>query len=75
MQIDKSQIKERGIEGIAPNNTPVLFISTLGGLQSYWCLVHGVLECIGAAPHKAVAKWMAERKVPGIRWSEKNESV
>ena len=73
MKIQSEHIAEQGIVGKnARNGLPVFYIRTHGGLSAFFANVDGQVICVGAAPHKAIAAFLAEKQYPGIiEWDRK----
>jgi hypothetical protein len=71
--IESHHIEEKSVVGKnTRNGTPVVYIKTHGGLHCFFANMDGVIRCVGAAPHKAIAKFLAEKRFPGFfKWSEK----
>lgn len=77
MKIDSHMVAKRVVAGKRANGNPVVMIVTHGGLYAFFAKndKHEV-ETLGMAPHKAIAAWMAEKKVRDIQWEtdfNKNE--
>lgn len=69
MRISPEHIQEKAIAGKTKAGAPILYILTKGGLHAFFVKGDQGIESIGAAPHRAVAEWIAEKKQPGIEWS------
>lgn len=69
MKLTRSQIKKQEVIGKL-RGRDVLGIETHGGLFLVAAHRNGQLVTVGAGPHRAVAKYIAEHKEPDIRWSE-----
>jgi hypothetical protein len=69
MQIRNEHIKVKKIVGLRKNGTPIFFLETHGGLNAVIGNDNGQIVAMGAAPHKAIATWMAEKKYPDIQWN------
>jgi len=54
-----------------PNNTPVLYIETFGGLHAIFANRNGQVESLAALPHKGMSVWLAGKKCPEIKWDQK----
>lgn len=74
MKIDANQIKEKHIAGQTKDGDPVVYIETVGGLCAFFAKQEGKIAAIGAAPHKEIAKFLSEKKSPGIKWNEEDMS-
>lgn len=71
MKIDKDQIAETFIAGKTEDGRNVVYVATHGGLHAFFCKdKDGNVSAIGAAPHKAISRFLAEKKEPGIKWGE-----
>lgn len=71
MKIDKDQIAETFIAGKTKDGKNIVYVATHGGLHAFFCKDEdGNVSSIGAAPHKAIARFLAEKKEPGIKWNE-----
>ena len=79
MKIEQGHIDKREIAGKTEDGRNIVYISTKGGLHSFFCKnKDGEIVSIGAAPHAAIAKFLASKKEPGIQWNEefsKSESL
>jgi hypothetical protein len=79
MKIPSDQIATKGIAGHTKDGNPVVYIATLGGLHAFFTKnTDGQVESIGAAAHKAIAKFLASKKAD-IVWekdfNETNEKI
>jgi hypothetical protein len=71
MKIDKDQIAETFIAGKTKDGKNIVYVATHGGLHAFFCKdENGDISAIGAAPHKSIAKFLAEKKESGIKWNE-----
>ena len=70
MIITEDQISEKKVAGKAGGGSPVLYIVSKGGLHAFFTRKEGAIESLGAAPHKAIAMWMAEKRDPDLTWSK-----
>jgi hypothetical protein len=71
MKITENQIQSRAVAGHTKDGEPVVYVVTKGGLHA--CFKRnkeGDVETLSAAPHKAIAKWLAEQKSPGLTWDD-----
>jgi hypothetical protein len=68
MMIDKHMIAEQKMVGKTKDGSPVLYVTTHGGLFGFFTKKQGEVETLATAPHKAIAIWMAEKKTGGIKW-------
>lgn len=69
MKINQSEILEKTVIGRnKSNNTPVIYIKTAGGLNAIFINDNGEIKAAGAAPHKAIAVFLAEKTHPSIEW-------
>lgn len=71
MRIAPEHIQEKALAGKTSAGHPVLYVLTKGGLHAFFVKGADGIEAAGAAPHRAVAEWIAEKKYPGIEWDEK----
>jgi hypothetical protein len=70
MKIDASQIKEKCIAGYS-NSSPIVYVYSHGGLHAFFKKEDdGAIVAIGAAPHKGIAKFLALKKDPDIKWEK-----
>jgi hypothetical protein len=74
MNIDQAQIASKTKVGMHEGD-PVFRIVTLGGLNMI-VKKHksGKLEVAAAAPHRAIAAFIAEKHLKGVNWSELSKS-
>lgn len=71
MKIDKDQMAETFIAGKTSDGRNVVYVATHGGLHAFFCKdKEGNISAIGAAPHRAISRFLAEKKEPGIKWNE-----
>ena len=71
MKIPREQIETRKIAGKTESGSPVVYIATKGGLHAFFAKNgEGQTEALGAAPHRAIAKFLAEKKDPKIKWED-----
>ena len=79
MRISPEHIKSKSVIGENGSGHPIVMIETKGGL--YACFTKnndGEIIALGAAPHREIAKFLAEKRDPDIKWKEsldKNESL
>jgi len=70
MKISADQIDKKAIAGKTKDGNPVVYIATKGGLHAFFTKDESGSICsIGAAPHKAIAKFLASKKHE-IEWKE-----
>lgn len=70
MKIDADQIEKKSIAGQTKDGRNVVYIKTLGGLHIFFCKnQEGKIESIGAAPHRAIAKYLSSKK-EDIAWKD-----
>jgi len=70
MKIDLDQVSEKKIVGATFDKDPIMYILTHGGLHCFFQKSKSEVKTLSMAPHKAVAKWMAEKAEPKIKWNE-----
>lgn len=71
MKISADQIDTKALAGKGSDGEPIVYISSKGGLHCFFRKNKaGGIESLSAAPHKAIAQWMAEQKDPKIEWDE-----
>lgn len=71
MNIKESDIAVRSVAGHTKEGKPIVYIQSHGGLHAVFKRSEdGGIESIAAAPHRAIMKWMAEKKEPGLKWEE-----
>lgn len=79
MKIEAGHIDKKEVAGKTGDGRNVVYVSTMGGLHTFFCKDEkGDIVSIGAAPHKAIAKFLALKKEPSIKWNEefsKSESL
>ena len=69
MKITEKQLKDKQLAGKTKEGKPVLYVETHGGLHLFFVKKDKKLESLSAAPHKAIAQWMAEKKEK-INWGK-----
>lgn len=70
MKIPADQIAIKGIAGETKDGRKVVYIATHGGLHAFFCKnSNGDVEAIGAAAHKAIARFLASKK-EDISWEK-----
>jgi hypothetical protein len=71
MKISNDQIDKKSIAGKTKDGRAVVYIATKGGLHAFFCKdkEEGHIASIGAAPHKAIAKFLASKK-EDIEWNK-----
>lgn len=71
MKIESGHIDKKEIAGKTKDGRHVVYVATHGGLHAFFVKSDsGEVVAIGAAPHKAIGKFLAEKKEPGIKWNE-----
>jgi hypothetical protein len=70
MTITEDQIADKKIAGTAGEGNPVLYIVSKGGLHAFFVKKNGQIQSLGAAPHKAIAMWLAEKRDPDVKWNK-----
>lgn len=70
MKISEDQVEHRQIAGHTKAGSPVVYVKTKGGLHAFFSKSDGEIESMGAAPHRAIAMWLAEKKSEGLKWNE-----
>lgn len=73
MKIETEHVAEKKIVGETHDKDPVYYIVTHGGLHCFFQKTKNEIKTLAMAPHKAVARWMAEKSEPKIKWSEEIE--
>lgn len=68
MRIAPEHIQDKAVAGKTKAGHPILYVLTKGGLHAFFIKNDDGIESIGAAPHRAVAEWIAEKKYPGLEW-------
>lgn len=71
--ISSEQISYRKKVGTLDGNS-VIELATKGGLHLIVMAKLGKVETIGTGPHRAVARHIALKRHPGIKWSDLNKS-
>ena len=75
MKITSDQIEKKAIAGKTKDGRPVVYIATKGGLHAFFCKEEdGSIASIGAAPHKAIARFLAEKKAD-VAWADDFEKA
>lgn len=70
MKIAADQIEKKAIAGKTKDGNPIVYIATKGGLHAFFMKDEdGTISSIGAAPHRAIAKFLAGKKAD-IEWKE-----
>jgi hypothetical protein len=77
MNIEPKHIASKRRIGTRRSGEPVVEILLKGGLHLVTTIEKGKPKTIGAGPHRAVARWMAEKNDPDITIEElsKDEQV
>lgn len=70
MTITEDQIAEKKVAGTAGDGNPVLYIVSKGGLHAFFAKKDGQIQSLGAAPHRAIAMWMAEKRDSSVKWDK-----
>mgnify|MGYP003334811720 FL=1 len=76
MKISKDMIKKKKFVGTTGKGAPILLVETHGGL--YACFAQndrGEIETLSAAPHKAIALFLAEKKDKNLKWREELDEL
>lgn len=74
MQIPAKQISYKGQIGEA-NGEPVFGLGTIGGLHLViLSKKSGEFETLGTGPHKAIARFIAKKKCPGVKFTSLEKS-
>lgn len=70
MKIPEDQIETKKIAGVSGEGKPILYILSKGGLHAFFTKDKndGVVS-LGAAPHRAIATWLAEQRDPELKWN------
>jgi hypothetical protein len=71
VRLSSEHIQEKRQAGKTKDGQPILYVLTKGGLHAFFVKSGDGIESIGAAPHRAVAEWIAEKKSPGLEWDQK----
>ena len=70
MKIPSDQIEEKALAGKTKDGRNVVYVHTRGGLHALFAKdENGDIVSIGAAPHKAIAKFLAGKKEE-IEWNK-----
>jgi hypothetical protein len=70
MKLTADQIDSKAIAGKTEDGRPVVYVCTRGGLHAFFCKDEDGNTCsIGAAPHKAIAQFLANKKEK-IKWED-----
>lgn len=70
MKISSDQIQGKPvIAGKTKDGRPVVYVNTKGGLHAFFTREDDGIVSIGAAPHRAIAKFLAAKKTE-IEWNE-----
>lgn len=56
------------------HGSPVVEVRTSGGLYMVVCQKSGVLQTLGTGPHRAVARFIAEKREPELEITELSKS-
>jgi hypothetical protein len=68
MKLTADQIDSKAIAGKTTDGRAVVYVSTKGGLHAFFCKDEAGNTCsIGAAPHRAIAQFLAGKK-ENITW-------
>lgn len=75
MDITATQIQSKKKVGrLKKTNEPVVEVITKGGLHLIVTKKEGKQHICATAPHRAVGRWIAEKKEPDIEWTELSKS-
>jgi hypothetical protein len=78
MKLSADQIDTKAVAGKTSDGRPVVYVLTKGGLHAFFCKnKEGQLVSIGAAPHRAIARFLAGKKET-VDWNDdfaKSESL
>src|ERR1051326_2469549 len=70
MKLSADQIEKKTIAGTTKEGNPVVYIATKGGLYAFFTKdEEGNIASIGAAPQRAIAKFLASKK-KDIAWKD-----
>lgn len=56
------------------NGKPVMEVKTTGGYNLVVTMKGGSVEVLGVGPHRAISRYIAERKEPDLEWTELSKS-
>ena len=73
MEVKPHDIKSKRIVGKL-GDSPVVELVTKGGLNMLVMRKNIGMEVLGAGPHAAISKFIAEKKEPDIEWTELSKS-
>lgn len=70
MKITDDLVKNKFVAGHTSEGKPIIFVETHGGLFACFSKSKsGGYETLATAPHKAILRWMCEKKEKGLQWS------
>jgi hypothetical protein len=71
VKISPDQIEVQKVAGRSSSDSPILYILTKGGLHAMFSKdKDGTTISLGASPHVAITKWLAEQRDPELKWNE-----
>lgn len=70
MKIPPEEIEIKKLAGTSGDGDPVLYVLSKGGLHAFFTKTKDEVKSLGAAPHRAIATWLAEQHDPKIKWNE-----
>jgi hypothetical protein len=74
MKISSNLIKTKDVAGYTKEGNPIVYVQTYGGLHACFAKGDGAaLSAMATAPHKAILRWLCERKDPQLQWKENSE--
>jgi hypothetical protein len=71
MRIEPQFIESKAIVGKNEDGNPIVYIVSKGGLHAFFSKnKEGEIISLGAAPHRGIAKYLAEKKDKDIKWDD-----
>ncbi len=75
MNLEPNQLKQKPKKvGKTDTGKDVFEVETKGGLSLIVSPKDGSFETLGTGPHRAVARHIAAKRMPGIQWSDLHKS-
>lgn len=71
MDLTPNLVKTKTIAGYDQDGKPIVYVATHGGLHAFFGRTSATgYEALGSGPLREVAKFLAEKKRPGVKWTE-----
>jgi hypothetical protein len=71
MDIKPNLVKTKSVAGYDADGKPIVYVLTHGGLHAFFGRTTATgYEALGTGPLREVAKFIAEKRRPGLTWNE-----